>query len=279
MTAKILDGRSLANQILSSLKESIRSASRAPGLCAILVGDDPASQIYVRNKIKCAAEIGINSTHQALAGNISEQDLLNLIEAANQDPKIDGILVQLPLPAHISTEKVIEAISPLKDVDGFHPENIGLLSIGKPRFIPCTPKGCMELIKVSGLDLLGAHAVVVGRSNIVGKPVTQLLLNSQATVTVCHQNTRDLASFTRQADLLIVAAGSPHLIKPDFIKPGVVILDVGINRLPTGKLIGDVDTEGAMSIARAITPVPGGVGPMTLAMLMENTWLAYTRPN
>jgi methylenetetrahydrofolate dehydrogenase (NADP+)/methenyltetrahydrofolate cyclohydrolase len=217
MTAKILDGRLLANQILSRLKENIRSAARAPGLCAILVGDDPASQIYVRNKIKCAAEIGIHSTHHALASDSSERDLLDLIQAANEDPKIDGILVQLPLPAHISTEKIINAISPLKDIDGFHPENIGLLSIGKPRFVPCTPKGCMHLIEVSGLDFLGTHAVIVGRSNIVGKPMTQLLLNSQATVTVCHLNTRDLPSFTRQADLLIVAAGSPHLIKPDFI--------------------------------------------------------------
>lgn len=277
MTAKILDGRSLANQVLARLKEDIHSASRAPGLCTILVGDDPASQIYVRNKIKCAEEIGIHSTHHALARSTSEQDLLALIHAANQDPNIDAILVQLPLPTHISTERIIEAISPFKDIDGFHPENIGLLSIGKPRFVPCTPKGCMELIKASGLDLLGMHAVIVGRSNIVGKPMAQLLLNSQATVTVCHKNTRDLRSFTRQADLLIVAAGSPHLIKPDFIKPGVIILDVGINRLPTGKLIGDVDTEGVMSIAKAITPVPGGVGPMTVAMLMENTWLAYTQ--
>lgn len=271
MTAKILDGRLLANEILAKLKQKIQSAPRAPGLCAIQVGDDPASQIYVHNKIKCANEIGIHSRHHALDSQTSQQELLDLIHQLNQDPDIDGILVQLPLPSHISTEIILQAISPLKDVDGFHPENIGLLSIGRPRFIPCTPKGCMELIKLSGLDLLGTHAVIVGRSNIVGKPMVQMLLNSEATVTVCHKNTRDLKSFTRQADLLIVAAGSPHLIKPDFIKPGVVILDIGINRLPNGKLIGDVDTQGVMSIAAAITPVPGGVGPMTSAMLMENT--------
>lgn len=271
MTAKILDGRALANQVLARLQNEIKSAPRAPGLCAIQVGNDPASQIYVRNKVKCANEIGLHSRHHALSAETSQQELLDLIHQLNQDPDIDGILVQLPLPAHISSEIILQAISPFKDVDGFHPENIGLLSIGKPRFIPCTPKGCMELIKLSGLDLLGTHAVIVGRSNIVGKPMAQLLLNSEATVTVCHKNTRDLKSFTRQADLLIVAAGSPHLIKPDFIKPGVVILDIGINRLPDGKLIGDVDTQGVLEIAKAITPVPGGVGPMTSAMLMENT--------
>lgn len=271
MTAKILDGQLLAKQILDRLKETIRLAPRVPGLCAIQVGQDPASQIYVRNKIRCAAEIGIHSTHHALSDQTSEQELLELIEKMNRDPEIDGILVQLPLPAHISTEKIICAISPSKDVDGFHPENIGLLSIGRPRFIPCTPKGCMRMIESSGLDLLGVNAVVVGRSNIVGKPMAQLLMNSQATVTVCHKNTRDLKSFTRQADLLIVAAGSPHLIKADFVKPGAVILDVGINRLASGKLIGDVDTEGVMEIASAISPVPRGVGPMTTAMLMENT--------
>ncbi|MEI6805941.1 MAG: bifunctional methylenetetrahydrofolate dehydrogenase/methenyltetrahydrofolate cyclohydrolase FolD [Myxococcaceae bacterium] len=279
MTAKILDGQWLARQILDRLKEEIRLAPRVPGLCAIQVGQDPASQIYVRNKIKCAAEIGIHSVHHALSEQTSEQELLELINKMNQDPQIDGILVQLPLPAHISTEKVIRTISPLKDVDGFHPENIGLLSIGKPRFIPCTPKGCMRLIEISGLNLAGVNAVVVGRSNIVGKPMAQLLMNSEATVTVCHKQTRDLKSFTRQADLLVVAAGSPHLIKADFVKPGAVILDVGINRLPTGKLIGDVDTEGVIEVAQAITPVPKGVGPMTTAMLMENTWLAMSCEN
>jgi methylenetetrahydrofolate dehydrogenase (NADP+)/methenyltetrahydrofolate cyclohydrolase len=276
MITKILDGRQLANEVVARLKKTIQATSRAPGLCAIQIGDDPASQIYVRNKIKCATEIGIRSRHHALSSQTTQQELLDLIHQLNQDPDIDGILVQLPLPSHIATEVILEAISPYKDVDGFHPENIGLLSIGKPRFIPCTPKGCMELIKLSELDLLGTHAVIVGRSNIVGKPMAQLLLNSDATVTVCHKNTRDLKSFTRQADLLIVAAGSPHLIKPDFIKPGAVILDIGINRLPNGKLIGDVDTQGVMSIARAITPVPGGVGPMTSAMLMENTVSAAT---
>ncbi len=276
MSAKILDGRVRASQILASLKEKIHSAARAPGLCAVRVGDNHASEIYVRNKIKCAQEIGIRSVLHALDKQISEPELLRLIHELNHDSQIDGILVQLPLPAHISTEKILQAISPVKDVDGFHPENIGLLSIGKPRFVPCTPKGCLDLIQASGLDLLGTHAVIIGRSNIVGKPMAQLLMNSEATVTVCHKNTRNLKNFTQQADLLVVAAGSPHLIKPDFIKPGAVILDIGINRLPDGKLIGDVDTEGVMSIARAITPVPGGVGPMTSAMLMENTWIAYT---
>lgn len=273
MTAIILDGRLLANQVLARLQA--KTSDRAPGLCTLLVGEDPASQIYVRNKIKQAEQIGIRSFQHFLKSTVSESELLELIHTLNQDPEVDGILVQLPLPAHIHTESILQAINPLKDIDGFHPENIGLLSIGKPRFIPCTPKGCMHLIKASGLDLLGCHAVIIGRSNIVGKPMAQLLMNSDATVTVCHHKTSDLKSFTRQADLLISAAGSPHLIKPDFIKPGAVIIDVGINRLPNGKLIGDVDTQGALSVARAITPVPGGVGPMTLAMLMENTWAAY----
>ncbi|MEI6790239.1 MAG: bifunctional methylenetetrahydrofolate dehydrogenase/methenyltetrahydrofolate cyclohydrolase FolD [Myxococcaceae bacterium] len=273
MTAIILDGRLLANQVLARLQA--KTSDRAPGLCTLLVGEDPASQIYVRNKIKQAEQIGIRSFQHFLKSTVSESELLELIHALNQDPEVDGILVQLPLPAHIHTESILQAINPLKDIDGFHPENIGLLSIGKPRFIPCTPKGCMHLIKASGLDLLGCHAVIIGRSNIVGKPMAQLLMNSDATVTICHHKTRDLKSFTRQADLLISAAGSPHLIKPDFIKPGAVIIDVGINRLSNGKLIGDVDTQGALSVARAITPVPGGVGPMTLAMLMENTWAAY----
>lgn len=273
MTAIILDGKTLASQILARLQA--KKSDRAPGLCTILVGENPASQIYVRNKIKQAEQIGIRSFQHFLKSTVSESELLELIHTLNQNPEVDGILVQLPLPAHIQAESILQAISPLKDIDGFHPENIGLLSIGKPRFIPCTPKGCMHLIKASGLDLLGCHAVIIGRSNIVGKPMAQLLMNSDATVTVCHHKTSDLKSFTRQADLLISAAGSPHLIKPDFIKPGAVIIDIGINRLPNGKLIGDVDTQGALSIASAITPVPGGVGPMTLAMLMENTWAAY----
>lgn len=269
----ILNGRLLANQILSHL--STKKSKRAPGLCTILVGDNPASQIYVHHKIKQAEQIGIRSFHHFLGADTSETELLKLIQTLNQDSKIDGILVQLPLPAQINPEIILASISPLKDVDGFHPENIGLLSIGKPRFIPCTPKGCMHLIKASGLELLGCHAVVIGRSNIVGKPLAQLLMNSDATVTVCHQKTRDLKNFTQQADLLISATGVPHLIKPDFIKPGAVIIDIGIHRLTNGKLIGDIDTQGALAIAKAITPVPGGVGPMTLAMLMENTWAAF----
>ena len=273
MNTQILDGRSLAKEILADLKAQI--SKQTPGLCTILVGEDPASKIYVQHKIKQAKEIGFRSVQYFLDASILETDLLKLIHEANRDPKIDGILVQLPLPPHIQTETILQAINPLKDIDGFHPENIGLLSIGKPRFIPCTPKGCMHLIQASGLDLLGCHAVIIGRSNIVGKPLAHLLMNSDATVTVCHHNTQNLKSFTQQADLLISAAGSPQLIQPDFIKPGAVIIDIGINKLPDGKLVGDVDTQGALSIAQAITPVPGGVGPMTLAMLMENTWEAY----
>lgn len=274
MTAEILNGKLIAQEYLDALTAKVRQVSRKPGLAVFLVGEDPASKVYVTNKIKTAAAVDIHSEQHVLDARVSELELLELIVKANQDEKIDGILVQLPLPAHISTQKVIESVSPLKDVDGFHPENIGLLSLGCPRFVPCTPKGCMELLKKAGVNLLGKHAVIVGRSNIVGKPMAQLLLNSQATVTVCHKNTRDLQSITRQADILIVAAGVPGLITREHVKPGVVVLDIGINRLPNGKLVGDVDFEGVSSVARAITPVPGGVGPMTLAMLMENTWQA-----
>ncbi|MES2504421.1 MAG: bifunctional methylenetetrahydrofolate dehydrogenase/methenyltetrahydrofolate cyclohydrolase FolD [Myxococcota bacterium] len=278
-SAKIINGKLLADEILASLKQKIAEAThkgtRPPGLCTVLVGEDPASQIYVHNKNKQAASIGIKSFHKNLSQNTSQSDLVALIHELNENPEIDGILVQLPLPAQIDPQAILEAISPNKDVDGFHPENVGLLSIGKPRFIPCTPKGCLLLAQSTGISLLGAHAVILGRSNIVGKPMTQLLLNSEATVTVCHKNTQDLKTFTRQADLLITATGSPHLIKADFVKPGAVVLDIGITRLPNGKIVGDADTEALLPIVKAITPVPGGVGPMTLAMLMENTHQAY----
>jgi methylenetetrahydrofolate dehydrogenase (NADP+)/methenyltetrahydrofolate cyclohydrolase len=276
---KILDGKAVAARVLQKLKTEVESCRqkglRAPGLSTVLVGKDPASAVYVRTKRKRADEIGIESFHHDLDDSVSEAELLALIQSLNQDPRVDGILVQLPLPKHIDTNKVLCAVSPSKDVDGFHPENVGKLTLGTPLFVPCTPKGCMYLIAESGINLLGAHAVIVGRSNIVGKPMAYLLLNTDATVTICHRNTRDLKSHTRQADILITAAGVPHLITPDHVKEGAVVIDVGINKLEDGTLVGDVDTAAVLDRVSAITPVPGGVGPMTISMLLENTVMAY----
>jgi len=276
---KLIDGRALAEPILERLKSTIASSvqegNRPPGLCTILIGDDLSSQIYVRHKIKQANKIGIQNFHHDLKSDISESKLLELINSMNDHENVDGILIQLPLPAHISLEKILQAVDPFKDIDGFHPENVGLLSIGKPRFIPCTPKGCLILLEKSGVSLAGANVVVVGHSNIVGKPMAHLLTNLEATVTVCHKQTIDLKKYTREADVIITATGSAHLIQPDFVKENSVIIDIGITRLPNGKIVGDANTEALLDKVKAITPVPGGVGPMTLAMLMENTVEAW----
>lgn len=274
METRTIDGAGLARTLRTAL--AARAAGLAdrcikPGLAVVLVGDDPASHIYVRNKTKACEEAGIVSFQHKLPASTSQQGLLRLIDELNRDTKVHGILVQLPLPPHIAADAVIHAISPDKDVDGFHPENVGRLVVGNPRFVPCTPAGVMRLLAHAGVTLAGKHAVVVGRSNIVGKPVSLLLLEKHATVTICHSRTPDLGAIIRQADVLIAAVGKPRLITAAMIKPGVAVIDVGINRLPDGKLCGDVDFQSMLGKASCITPVPGGVGPMTIAMLLENT--------
>lgn len=240
-------------------------------MAVIIVGDDPASRVYVNNKKKACEECGIYSEEYALPAETSEKELLDLIEVLNGNDKISGILVQLPVPKHIDEKKVIEAISPIKDVDAFHPVNVGKIMVGDFDFVPCTPAGVMELIAESGIDVAGKECVVVGRSNIVGKPQAMLLLHKNGTVTICHSRTKDLAAKTREADILVVAVGIPNFVTGDMIKPGAVVIDVGINRVAEKKLVGDVEFETAEKVAGAITPVPGGVGPMTIAMLMKNT--------
>lgn len=242
-----------------------------PGLAVIIVGDDPASRVYVNNKKKACCELGILSEEYALPSETSEEELLALIDRLNEDKKISGILVQLPLPKGLDEEKVINRINPKKDVDAFHPVNVGKIMIGNYDFVPCTPFGVMELIAESGIDISGKECVIVGRSNIVGKPMSMLLLHKHGTVTVCHSRTKDLARVTKRADILVVAVGIPEFITGDMIKEGAVVIDVGINRLENKKLVGDVEFESAEAVASAITPVPGGVGPMTIAMLMKNT--------
>ncbi len=244
-----------------------------PKLVVVLVGDNPASLVYVRGKEKAAAEVGIDSRIDRLPATTSAQELLAHIEQLNQDDSVHGILVQLPLPDHIDEQTVIATISPEKDVDGFHARNVGALAIGLPGFVPCTPLGVMKLLEYENIDMTGKHAVVIGRSNIVGKPLSQLLLKANATVTVCHSRTKDMASITRQADLLAVAIGKPEFVTGDMVKPGAVVIDVGINRIE-GKLVGDVDYASVEPVVSAITPVPKGVGPMTIAMLLHNTVLA-----
>ena len=274
MPATKIDGKSVAASIRQDA--AARAArfneeyGRAPGLAVVIVGDNPASRVYVNSKKKACAECGIYSEEHALPEDTAEDDLLDLVRRLNSDPNIDGILVQLPLPDHISEDKVIETITPAKDVDGFHPINVGNLVVGKPALRPCTPAGIMELIHRTGVQLKGKHAVVVGRSNIVGKPVALMLLAEHATVTICHSRTQDLPSVCRTADVLVAAVGRPEMIKGDWVKPGAVVIDVGVNRIAEKKLVGDVDFDGASAVADAITPVPGGVGPMTIAMLMQN---------
>ncbi|MBS3908696.1 MAG: bifunctional methylenetetrahydrofolate dehydrogenase/methenyltetrahydrofolate cyclohydrolase FolD [Actinobacteria bacterium] len=275
MTAKIIDGKAISAQIRAELVEEVKKLQAetgvTPGLAVVLVGEDPASKVYVGQKEKACEELGLVSKKFVLSAEASEQELLDLVEKLNNDPEVDGILVQLPLPKQIDENKVIAAINPDKDVDGFHPVNVGRLVIGTEGFKPCTPYGVIHLLKRSNVELAGAEAVVVGRSNIVGKPVALMLLQESATVTVCHSKTKDLGEVCRRADVLVVATGRPNMITADMVKDGVVVIDVGVNRLDTGKLRGDVDFEAVSRKASAITPVPGGVGPMTIAMLMYNT--------
>jgi methylenetetrahydrofolate dehydrogenase (NADP+) / methenyltetrahydrofolate cyclohydrolase len=274
MTAKIIDGKAIAQRVREELKgriERLRQAGIVPGLDVIIVGDNPASQVYVRNKATTSREIGIRSELHALPKETTQEALLALIERLNRDPAVHGILVQLPLPRHIDTNQVLEAIAPEKDVDGFHLHNVGALVTGNKIFVPCTPYGVMRMLEAEGIATEGKDAVVVGRSNIVGKPMAFLLLEQGATVTICTSKTRDLAGHTRRADILVVATGRPHMVTADMVKEGAVVIDVGINRMPDGKLAGDVDFEGVRAKAGYITPVPGGVGPMTIAMLLCNT--------
>ena len=264
-------------ELASRIKRLESEAGVRPGLAVILVGDDPASEVYVRGKIRDCRDVGIRSEWIRLPDSNPEEDLLRQIDRLNEDPRFHGILVQLPLPPHISAERVIHRIRPEKDVDGFHPINVGKMVIGQEAFLPCTPYGIMEMLRRSGISVAGKHAVVVGRSNIVGKPVSILLQQADATVTLCHSKTRDLAAHTRRADILVVAVGKARVIGPEHVKPGAVVIDVGINRTEEGRLTGDVDFEAVRSIASHITPVPGGVGPMTRAMLLVNTVRAAER--
>ena len=277
--SSIIDGKAVSLAVKEELKARISELAgegkRIPCLAVIIVGDNPASRSYVRGKIKAAEFVGMDSRLIELPENVQEEALLKEIAALNADPLVDGILVQLPLPAHICEDRVIDAISVEKDVDGFHPQNVAALWLGRPCIVPCTPKGIIHLIRSTGVEVSGRKAVVVGRSNIVGKPVAKLLLDLNATVTIAHSRTRDLAALTREADILVAAVGRPRMIKGDMVKPGAVVIDVGINRTEDGHLVGDVDFESASAIAGWITPVPGGVGPMTIAMLMQNTLEAY----
>jgi len=274
MPATVLDGKALAARIRGDLKletEKLAAEGITPGLAVVLVGDDPASQIYVRNKTTACAQAGIQTFDHRLPATTSTGELLGLVTELNTDARVDGILIQLPLPSGIDARRVLFAVDPRKDVDGIHPENVGRLLMGEPRFVACTPFGVMKLIEEAHLSLPGAQAVVVGRSNMVGKPMAALLLNANATVTVCHSKTRDLAAAVGRADLLVTAVGRPEMIRGEWIKTGAVVIDVGINRTAEGKLLGDVQYAPAAERAAAITPVPGGVGPMTIAMLLANT--------
>jgi len=274
MPAKILDGVILSRQLRAKIATEsaiLTAKGTKPGLAVIVVGDIPASQIYVRNKVKACQDANIHSVLIALDGNVSEEALLDQIQALNQDSNIHGILVQLPLPAHIHSHLVLESIDPKKDVDGFHVANAGALMTGQPLFRPCTPYGCMKMLESIEYPLRGARAVIVGASNIVGKPMAMLLLQAGATITICNSKTKDLATHTKEADILVVATGIPKMITANMVKPGSVVIDVGINRLPDGKICGDVDFDEVKYIASWITPVPGGVGPMTITMLLQNT--------
>lgn len=266
----LLNGFELAKQCRAELAERVKVMPRAPKLAVILVGDNPASAIYVRNKEKAAAEVGVESLVYRL-DSATQEELTALIEQLNADETVDGILVQMPLPAPLNEQEILQTINPAKDVDGFHPLNLGKLLIGEPAPVACTPKGCMRLIRLAKQDLTGLHAVVIGRSVIVGKPMAQLLLNANCTVTTAHSKTRDLPALCRSADIVVAAIGKPKTVKADWIKDGAIVIDVGINRLEDGKLCGDVDFDACFDKCAAITPVPKGVGPMTIAMLLENT--------
>ena len=274
MTARLIDGAALAQRLRSGFRERALALARVgkpPGLAVIVVGDNPASKVYVRNKLRACEDAGFDSQIIALPADTSEALLLARLAGLNADPSIDGILVQLPLPSQIDNHRVLEAITPAKDVDGFHVASAGALLTGLPGFVPCTPAGVMEILKSEGIDAAGKHAVVIGRSNIVGKPMALLLLQAGATVTICHSKTPDLRSLTRRADILVAAVGRVNLVSADMVKPGACVIDVGMNRDAAGKLCGDVDFVGVREVAGWITPVPGGVGPMTIAMLLANT--------
>jgi methylenetetrahydrofolate dehydrogenase (NADP+)/methenyltetrahydrofolate cyclohydrolase len=280
MQAHILDGKSLAASVRAEVKDKVaRLAQRGirPGLAVILAGDDPASKVYVRNKVRACEETGVRSQLFEYPSSVSENALLERVAALNEDAAVHGILVQLPLPGQMNSQKVLETVSPAKDVDGFHEANLGALLAGQPRFVPCTPAGVMRLLEHAKLPLAGRRAVVIGRSNIVGKPLSLLLLQKDATVTMCHSKTLDLENIARQADILVAAIGRAKLVGAAMVKPGACVVDVGVNRLADGTLAGDVDFEAVKNIAGWITPVPGGVGPMTIAMLLENCLLAATK--
>ena len=280
MTAQLIDGNVLAKKIRAEVAEraaALTLRGHRPGLAVILVGDDPASQVYVKHKVNDCETSGVRSVLERYDASLPESDLLARIAALNADATIHGILVQMPLPKHIDPHKVIEAISPLKDVDGFHVQSAGALLIGQPGFKACTPYGCMKLIETTGIDLRGKNAVVIGRSNTVGKPMAMLLLQANATVTVCHSGTADIGLHTRQADVVVAAVGRRNVLTADMVKPGAIVIDVGMNRNDDGKLCGDVDFAGVCAVAGWITPVPGGVGPMTRAMLLVNTIEAAER--
>jgi methylenetetrahydrofolate dehydrogenase (NADP+)/methenyltetrahydrofolate cyclohydrolase len=274
MTAQLIDGNALSKQLRAQVAAdtaALKAQGLTPGLAVVLVGDNPASQVYVRNKVKACEDAGLHSVLEKYETTMSEADLLARVEALNHDDRIHGILVQLPLPAHIDAQKVIEAISPAKDVDGFHIASAGALMTGMSGFWPCTPYGCMKMLESIGYELKGKHAVVIGRSNIVGKPMALMLLQKDATVTVAHSRTKDLKALTLQADVIVAAVGKRNVLTADMVKPGAVVLDVGMNRNDEGKLCGDVDFAGVKEVAGYITPVPGGVGPMTITMLLVNT--------
>jgi methylenetetrahydrofolate dehydrogenase (NADP+) / methenyltetrahydrofolate cyclohydrolase len=280
MTAKIIDGKSLAAATRAALKQKVDALVQRgvrPGLTVIIAGDDPASKVYVRNKALGAKEIGVRSEVLEYGNDVSESELLDRVARLNANREVHGILVQLPLPRHINAARVLETIAPAKDVDGFHEANLGALMAGRPGVVPCTPLGCIRLIEHAGVQVAGRHAVVLGRSNIVGKPVAMLLLQRDATVTICHSKTPRLETITKQADILVAAVGRAKLVTAGMVKPGACVIDVGVNRLPDGKLAGDVDFEAVKQVAGSITPVPGGVGPMTIAMLLENCISAAAR--
>lgn len=275
----IIDGKAVAQRVKDEIAQETAKLDKKPALAVIIVGDDPASKIYVRNKKIACEQVGFKSLEYALPAETTTEQLLELVESLNKDDDVNGILCQLPVPKHIDEKAIINAISPDKDVDAFHPVNVGKIMIGEYSFLPCTPAGVMELIKSTGVEIKGKKAVVVGRSNIVGKPMAMLLLAQSATVTICHSKTQDLAKECREADILVAAVGVPKLITKDMVKQGAVVIDVGMNRDENGKLCGDVDFEGVKDIAGYITPVPGGVGPMTIAMLMKNNLNAYKQQN
>ncbi|MDR3454083.1 MAG: bifunctional methylenetetrahydrofolate dehydrogenase/methenyltetrahydrofolate cyclohydrolase FolD [Rhodoferax sp.] len=280
MTAQLIDGNAIARQLRADVARrtaALKAKGITPGLAVILVGEDPASQVYVGKKVQACAEAGLHSVLEKYDATLSEADLLARVQALNADPAIHGILVQLPLPAHIDAHKVIEAIAPTKDVDGFHIASAGALMTGMPGFWSCTPYGCIKLLESTGIELRGKHAVVIGRSNNVGKPMALMLLQKNATVTICHSATRNLKAHTLQADVIVAAVGKPNTLTADMVKPGAVVIDVGMNRNAQGKLCGDVDFAGVREVAGWITPVPGGVGPMTVTMLLVNTLEAAER--